>query len=467
MPTGRAPPTGAPARGGRLEVGERGAAAAEGERSEDEDDRVLALEAVAVVPRHRRPGEGEGEKRRRAAGKERRAVGGADLEVTEVAHGGEEARVDHRRPLAGGAVPPEPEGERDDGDEREEPPRAEEDEPHDPGGHARLHATAMPRTSASAAGHIHSGRSSTRGGRPEGFGSRRSSSLAIASRSVMSRTRQVSPPLVSAMARSVAMSTASRDAGRSSRILGPEGDGVDADAILGGEARDVGRIEPGGGVAPVGKQHDDPRARRPGEDALQREAEAVGDRRGAPGDADVGALDGAGDGGEVEGQRRGDVGAVGEDDDADAVAAAGLDEARRDALDGSETRGGLAVEREVLDRHAPRQVEGEDDVPARRGAVGNLDEPLRPGDGGDEAEPEGDEERPGPVEPLRRRRAGARRDRRRQVERLPAGAARRQEAGEEGQGEQQESERKGEADHRRPRPRNRSSIRSGSGGVRP
>ena len=86
-------------------------------------------------------------------------------------------------------------------------------------------------------------------------------------------------------------------------------------------------------------------------------------------------VDGAGDGGEVPGERRRDVGAVGEDDDADAVAAAGLDEAGGDALDGVEARGGLAVEREVLDRHRAGEVEGEDDVAARGGAVGDL----RPG----------------------------------------------------------------------------------------
>ena len=150
---------------------------------------------------------------------------------------------------------------------------------------------------------------------------------------------------------------------------------------------------------------------------------------------------------QVVGQRRGDVGAVGEDDDADPVAAAGLHEAGGDALDRVEARGGLAVEREVLDRHAAGEVEREDDVAAGGGAVGDRHQPLRPGEGGDEAEPEHGGEQAGTVEPAARDAAGAGGDGRRQVERLPARAARRQQAHEEGQRQQQEGERQGEVNH--------------------
>ena len=180
-----------------------------------------------------------------------------------------------------------------------------------------------------AAGHVQSGRSSISGGRPEGLGSRRSSSAAMAVE-VVHVAHAPGPPAAGRgdLAQGDDVDGVARG-GALLEVLGAEGDGVDAHAVLGGEPGDLARVEAGGGVAAVGEQHDDARAGRVGEDALQREAEAVGDGGGAAGEADLGALDGAGDGGEVVGQRRGHVGAVGEDDDADAVAAAGLDEARR------------------------------------------------------------------------------------------------------------------------------------------
>ena len=74
--------------------------------------------------------------------------------------------------------------------------------------------------------------------------------------------------------------------------------------------------------------------------------------------------------------------------------------------------------------------------------------------------------RPGRSSPRLAARAGAGGDGRRQVERLAAGAARRQQAHEEGQRQQQEGERQGEVNHGALRPRMRASSAAGSGGVR-
>ena len=243
------------------------------------------------------------------------------------------------------------------------------------------------------------------------------------------------------------MSTASRAAGRSSRSSGPRAMVWTRTPSSAARRPTCARVEAGGGVAAVGEKHDDAGAGRVGEDALQREAEAVGDGGGAAGQADLGAVDGAGDGGEVPGQRGGDVGAVGEDDDADAVAAAGLDEAGGDALDRVEAGGGDAVEGEVLDRHRAGEVEGEDDVAARGGAVGDLDQALRLGRGDHEAEPEREERGTRAVEAAGCGGAGAGGDRLRQPERLAAGAAGGQEAHEEGQGEREEGEGQREVRH--------------------
>src|SRR4029079_18990113 len=183
---------------------------------------------------------------------------------------------------------------------------------------------------------------------------------------------------------------------------------------------------------------------------------------------DPGGVDRAGDRGQVPGEGRRDVGPVGEDDDADAVAAASKGEAGGDALHGVEAGGGDAVEGEVLDRHRAREFEREHDVAAGGGAVGDLDEALRLGGGENEAEPEREEEGAGAVEPAGGRRAGTRRDlgggaepagarvagtggdRGRDPERVAAGAAGGEEAHEEGQRECEEGEGEGEVRHGAP-----------------
>ena len=321
---------------------------------------------------------------------------------------------------------------------------------------------------AAAAGHVQSGRCSISGGRRGGVGLEAVELGGHGGRGRPCRGRARSGRRSSsAMSRRVAMSTASREAGRSSRSSGPRAMVWTRTPFSAARRATCARVEAGGGVAAVGEEHDDAGAGGLGEDALQGEAEAVGDGGGAAGEADLGAVDGAGDGGEVPGERGGDIGAVGEDDDADAVAAAGLDEAGGDALDRVEAGGGLAVEGEVLDRHRAGEVEGEDDVAAGGGAVGDLDEALRPGGGDDEAEPEGGEEQAGAVEAAGGGGAGTGGDAGRQLERLAAGAAGRQQAHEEG--ERERAGRRGERRSQawRLRPRMRASRARGVGRRRP
>ena len=145
------------------------------------------------------------------------------------------------------------------GSEREEPPGAEEDE----AGHARLPGDGEARRRGrAAAGHVQSGRSSMSGGRSEGLGSSRSSSAAIAGEVVHVAD---APGLAAAGGGDLAQGgdvDGVAGGGALLEVLGAERDGVDAHAVLGGEAGDLARVEAGGGVAAVGEQHDDARAGR-------------------------------------------------------------------------------------------------------------------------------------------------------------------------------------------------------------
>ena len=120
---------------------------------------------------------------------------------------------------------------------------------------------------------------------------------------------------------------------------------------------------------------------------LDREGDGIADRRPAPCDPDRGLDEETAHGGEVERERRLQIRMRPEQDQPDAVAASALDEVFEDGLDRAEPQGGLAVEGDILHRHAARDVHRQEQVPARRRQVDGVARPLGPRRRGDRQRP--------------------------------------------------------------------------------
>mgnify|MGYP003645917675 CR=1 FL=1 len=235
-------------------------------------------------------------------------------------------------------------------------------------------------------------------------------------------------------------------------VLRAEGDGIDGDAEPFRQPCHLGRQDVAGGVGAVGQKHHHPRARLALFEPFQRDAEAAGDRRGPPGNADHRLVDRPRHGGDVEGQRRRDIGFLSEQDEADPVAGAAGDEALADAFHRVEPGDGLAVEGKIRLFHRAGEVDGENEVAARNWQRLDGGQPLGPGQRGHERQPQ--KHRDGAPHPDGNAVAciaGQRpADAFRQDERAGHRFAPRQEPHrEEGQRQQQEGQRHGKADHRR------------------
>lgn len=241
---------------------------------------------------------------------------------------------------------------------------------------------------------------------------------------------------------------------------------MDPHGVVGGKPRDVRGFQSRGRVLAIGQQHDGSGRRGIGEDALEREAQSVGDRGRAAGQTDLRRFDRPHHGGKVVGERRRHIGPIGEDHEPDPVAPARGDEGRGYPLHGGKPGRGDTVYGEVLDRHRAGKIDRQHDVPARCTPVWLGRQPDGAGEGKHEADPEAQRRRSGADDAGRGHGPGRCGDAGRQRQREPRSRPGRQHTDRERQHQQEKCQRVGQDRHQRS-PAISASRRSGGGGVRP
>ena len=174
--------------------------------------------------------------------------------------------------------------------------------------------------------------------------------------------------------------------------VGASADGVNGDVAVFGDDGGLLRREGAAVVGAVGEEDDE------GAQALvagvvgagflfeagEGHAEAVADGGLPSGEADVEAVELAGKPVVVEGERREGVGLVGEDDEADAVVGAFVDEGFDDGADGVDAAEALALVFIVFDAHGAGEVDDEHEVVALGVDFVFVLDFLRAGEGGGE-----------------------------------------------------------------------------------
>jgi hypothetical protein len=134
--------------------------------------------------------------------------------------------------------------------------------------------------------------------------------------------------------------------------------------VGGGEFDRLLRREFAGIVDAVGEQHEHALVLRTVAQAFDGESDGVADCRLAAGETNRRFDELLADGLEVERERHEQVGARTEQDETDAVALAAMHEVARYRLDRGEARRRIAAELHVLDAHAARGVDREQQVAA-------------------------------------------------------------------------------------------------------
>ena len=133
------------------------------------------------------------------------------------------------------------------------------------------------------------------------------------------------------------------------------------------KARCGQRIDLARGIRPVGEQHQYPVLRRALAQALHREPDGVTDRGLLAGEPEDRFGDHLRDGVDVQSERRLQVRAGAEDDEADPIARAAHGEVARHPLDDVDPRIEARAASHILLAHAAGEVEGEHEVaPAHR-----------------------------------------------------------------------------------------------------
>ncbi|MCU0276648.1 MAG: hypothetical protein MUF02_07330 [Acidobacteria bacterium] len=163
---------------------------------------------------------------------------------------------------------------------------------------------------------------------------------------------------------------------------GADADGIDLDVEIAGHLGRVARIDLAAVVHPVGEQDDDLGLGRRVADAVDRGGQGHADGRTILQLAELGLLEIEFQDVVIHGQRTLGEGGGGEDDQAQAVAAAFLDEGGDDLLGHLQAVLGL----EIDGGHRARDVQGEEDVHPLLLVDTESEEALRPGQGQDEQE---------------------------------------------------------------------------------
>ena len=165
------------------------------------------------------------------------------------------------------------------------------------------------------------------------------------------------------------------------RLVRPDPDGVDRDPLVRREARRGQGIDLARGIRPVGEKHEHPVLRRAFAQALHREPDRVADRGLLAGEPEDRLGDHLRDGVEVQGERRLQVRAGAEEDEADPIAGAARGEIARHPLDRVDPRLEAHAAFHVLLAHASGEVEGEHQVAPAHRQRHRIAHPLRAGGG--------------------------------------------------------------------------------------
>jgi hypothetical protein len=150
-------------------------------------------------------------------------------------------------------------------------------------------------------------------------------------------------------------------------------------AALARHARRSGRRHLAAGVVPVGEHDHQLVLGLAFVKELDGEAQRIADARARPGQADLQFTELAPQQGVIECQRHMQIGAVAEDDEADAVAGAAGNETVEDLFDRAEALGGLAIEASKVSLgHRLRNVNGQQQIASRLNTLDRRIDPLRP-----------------------------------------------------------------------------------------
>ena len=170
-------------------------------------------------------------------------------------------------------------------------------------------------------------------------------------------------------------------------LVRPDAHRVDRDPLRRGEAGRGQRFHPARGVGAVGQQHEHPLFHRSFAKPLHREADRVADRGLLAGEPQDGLRHHLRDGVEIQGERRPQVRAGAEQDEADPVAGAAFHEVARHPLHDVDAALEAGTGLHVPLAHASGEVESEHEVaPVHRKRHG-IAHPLRARGGKDERTP--------------------------------------------------------------------------------
>ncbi len=162
--------------------------------------------------------------------------------------------------------------------------------------------------------------------------------------------------------------------------VGADADRIDDELPLRRELGSLARLDGAGRVRAVReKQQHAPALRDAGVlERADREADGIADRGLLTGQADDGLVEQRADGLAIERQRGLEVRFAAEQDQADAIADAPVDEVRCDGLQRRQPVDPFAVQLKILLLHAAREIDGQQQVTARHRQRDGLADELRP-----------------------------------------------------------------------------------------